>query len=74
MGFEAGQSKRTGLSLNLGAHPNAIAVGVLMYIPVVWPKKKTSTYCHRANVSFTNECVNEHCIVSFGDHRSFKEE
>lgn len=29
--------------MNVVAYPNAVTVGILMYIPVVWPKKKTST-------------------------------
>lgn len=36
-------SKRAGPTFNPVAYPNAITVWILMCIPVVWPKEKTST-------------------------------
>lgn len=60
------ECQRTGLDLNLVAYPNAITVWILMYIPVVWPKKKTSTLSSAytscpMSVSWMNEWTSAKC-------------
>lgn len=45
------ESRRRRLSLNLVSYPNAITVGILIWVPVVWPTERTATWVFSTYVS-----------------------
>lgn len=48
------ESRRRRLSLNLVSYPNAITVGILIWVPVVWPTERTATWVF--STMYHSEC------------------